>query len=108
MTFRLILMLIFAAGCQGPGGGQRIIPEDRFAGVYADLLEVGQRGKVSGWDASRAQAAADSVLIRAGVTREEFQATVAWLNDDLTRWKSVSEKSVRILEERSTGRLPRP
>lgn len=82
--------------------------EEQFAHVYAGLLETGQKSKEGGWDSVRTHQAADSVLRGAGVTREEYRAMVLWLNEDVIRWKPVSEATVRTLEERSTGRLPAP
>ena len=109
MNHRIIIVaLLIAAGCTRIGGGGRVMTEEKFARVYAGLLETGQKRRDGGWDSVRTRQAADSVLREAGVTRDEYRAMVLWLNEDVTRWKPVSEAAVGILEERSTGRLPAP
>jgi hypothetical protein len=98
--------VLIVAGCTRPGGSGTIMTEKQFAHVYAGLLNEGQRGRNESWDPGRTRLAADSVLHAAGVTREDYRATVAWLNEDVMRWKAVSEETVRILEEKSTGSRP--
>jgi hypothetical protein len=107
-TDRMNHLVIFAAvlivaGCTRPGGSGSVMSEKQFAHVYAALLDAGQRSRDEAWDPGRTRLTADSVLHAAGVTREDYRATVAWLNEDVTRWKAVSEETVRVLEEKAAG-----
>jgi len=104
----VIVAVLIAAGCGRIGGRGSVMPEKQFARVYAQLLTMGQRGRAEGWDSVRTHQAADSVLRGAGIGRDEYRATVEWLNEDVTRWTRVSEETVRILEERSAGRPAGP
>ncbi|MEW6509435.1 MAG: hypothetical protein AB1428_00605 [Bacteroidota bacterium] len=100
----LIIACMTIVSCVGrTGGGARIIATERFSGLYAGLLEIGQTGKLAGWDSTRVRQAVDSLLVHEGVTRDEYRTTVAWLNDDLSRWRAVAERTERILEERAGG-----
>jgi len=94
---------LFFAGCNAISGGGRTIPRERFAVIYADLMETGQRSRQWGWDRTRAQSAADSVLVKGECTREQFEATVRLLNENVTRWREICDATTRILEQRTSG-----
>jgi hypothetical protein len=97
------LSALLIAGCNVISGHQGAIPAEKFALIYADLLETGQRGRQWGWDRTRCQSAADSVLAKEGCTRDGFNATVRLLNENVTGWKKICEDATRIIEERAGG-----
>lgn len=100
----LVLAIGVLAGCTRTGVSGSIMTKEKFATVYAGLLEAGQKSKEQAWDPGRTRLAVDSVLVGAGVTRDDYRATVSWLNDDVVRWRGVSEETVKILEEKAAGR----
>ena len=99
MRTALILILLLP-GCARQAGGTNAADDARSARLLASLIECAARDRLSGLDAARAQAAADSVLKGQSWTREEFLAEVRALNSDVTRWRGVSEEAARILEQR--------
>ena len=103
----VLLLILILPGCARPevpsASGKAMT-----ARLLAALIETSANSRQAGLDGARAQAAADSVLRSASVTREEFLAGVHALNRDATQWREVSEEATRILEQRlaarSTGR----
>lgn len=102
-TALILGLILLSSGCS-PTPGKRI-SEGKFAQLYADLIVVGQKSYTQGWDRTRSQAEADSLLARAGVTRADYQATLEWLNADIERWKETSEAVTKIIDSTAT---PRP
>ena len=97
-------VIFFTEGClQHRPEGKRLTAE-QFAAIYADLLVQGEASRQAGFDSVLAQAAADSVLERAGVTRNQYRATVDWLNEDPARWKEVGDEATRMLGRRESTR----
>lgn len=88
MAFTLLAALFLQLNCTSPG---KRISMEKFVPLYAELIVVGQKSRDVGWDRIRSQQEADSLLAKAGVTREDFQATIEWLSADINRWKELSE-----------------
>jgi len=86
-AFAVILGLIPLILLSCRNNNHLVLKEDKFVSVYVQLSRVG-----SGSDSLLARHRADSVLQQAGVTREQMQATVLWLNRDVTRWKRVFDE----------------
>jgi len=99
-----LLVLLALSACAPRARDAAVIPEEKFAAIYASLIETGEVSQKAGLDTTRAHAAADSVLRSAGVTADQFRATVQALNADVRKWKMVSDAVARILEERATAR----
>ena len=91
-----LLPAIFAACGPGTVEGRHADP-DEFAPVYAEMLILAA-GPGSGHSTRMTQ---DSILASAGMSREQFGATVKWYNQDLTRWGDLLQRVVRYLEEKS-------
>jgi hypothetical protein len=94
-----ITLLLVLFGCTPAGRTpSEPLPLDRFAAAYATLLEA---TLPPGRDSVAATHSVDSVLALRAVTRDQFNATVAWCNEDIVRWNSVLDEVVRILEEKA-------
>ncbi|HUI64280.1 MAG TPA: hypothetical protein VL126_05545 [Bacteroidota bacterium] len=106
MHFTLLVLLAITA-CTPRARNAAVIPEEKFAAIYASLIETGEASQKAGLDTTAEHAAADSVLRSAGVTADQFRATVQALNADVRKWKTVSDAVARILEERATARADR-
>jgi hypothetical protein len=93
-----LILLVLLSSCTGDQrfGGAPPLPINRFASAYAGLLEA---SIPPGRDSLAVPASVDSLLAFYTVTRDQFNATVAWCNDDTARWNAVMDEVVRILEE---------
>jgi hypothetical protein len=93
-----LILLVLLSSCTGDQrfGGAPPLPINRFASAYAGLLEA---SIPPGRDSLAVPASVDSLLAVYTVTRDQFNATVAWCNDDTARWNAVMDEVVRILEE---------
>jgi hypothetical protein len=85
----LLAALVLQLNCSATPGKR--ISMKQFVPLYAELIVVGQKSRDVGWDRIRSQQEADTLLAQAGVTREDFQATIEWLSADINRWKELSE-----------------
>ena len=96
-----IVFLCALAAC-GPVTGDESYPgPQEFGPVYAEMLiRATDPATVTSSGASR-QGAQDSILASTGMTREEFNATVEWYNQDVKRWGELLQNVVRYLEEES-------
>jgi hypothetical protein len=95
-----IALAIIIAGCAGDRSGKSAspLPTERFSAVYAQLLLASIDLNRDSLGPTRR---VDSVLAGQSVTREEFNATIQWCNEDMSRWDGVMEEVVRILDEKT-------
>lgn len=100
----ILCALVALSACAPQTRTPAVIPDEKFAAIYASLIETGEASHKAGLDSLAARSAADSVLRSAGVSADQFRATVQALNADIRQWKKVSEAAARILEERATAR----
>lgn len=101
----LSLTVSFSAeGCFHRQSEGKRLTTAQFAQLYADLLAQGEASRQAGHDTVFARAEADSVMRRAGVSGDQYRATVEWLNEDPARWKEVGDEASRILEKREPTR----
>lgn len=103
-----ILCLVWLVSCGSDKRPSGVLEEAPFATAYCDLLQESLRSRNSGADPPTALANADTVLKRAGISREAFEATFLWYNQDVTRWKSFMEEVTRELERRESAQIPPP
>jgi hypothetical protein len=100
-----LLVCLFAAvalaGCSSSTSDAPPIPVEKFSELYADLLVLSAQDSSSRLADAPTGATADSVLARAGVTREAYEHTVRWYNEDVTRWRDLLERVVTRLEKRA-------
>jgi hypothetical protein len=88
-TFLLCPIIALVAGCTTAPAP--VMPE-RLAKVYADLLIAAESRGTS--------AAADSVLAAHTMSRQELEAALADLHEDVKKWRPLLETSVTLLENR--------
>lgn len=94
------LLLLSAVAACGPVAGDDAHPDpEQFAPVYAEML-IHATDPESGRGASGAERQ-DSILASAGMTREQFNATVEWYNREPARWGDLLQNVVRYLQEKS-------
>ncbi len=105
-TRSLLLFLFLAFSCSGkePAPPPGVIAPDRFADLYADLLRNDLPGFAPPGDTLRARGRVDSLLRAYDTTREQVQASVAWYNQDVTRWKLIMDSVTARLERPQPGR----
>jgi hypothetical protein len=103
-----ILCLFCLVSCQSDKRPEGILEETPFVRVYCDLLLESQRSRNSGADPSTAQANAAAVLEHAGISKEAYESTYLWYNEDITRWKTFMEEAMRELERRESPPTPPP
>ena len=104
----LILCLFCLVSCQSDKRPAGILDEAPFVSAYCDLLQESQRSRNSGADPITAQANAATVLEHAGISREVFESTYLWYNEDITRWKTFMQEVTRVLERRESSPTPPP
>ena len=85
-----LLMALAVFACSSSTSDSPPVPSETFARIYAELLVLSSADSAESLADAPAGAAADSVLARAGVTREAYQETVRWYNEDVTRWRDLS------------------
>ena len=106
MTVRIPILFTLLAGligCSGRHAPGSIIPGDRFAEIYLDLLEEG----VTGGDTTAASLPPPtmSILRKWGATEEQYRNTVAYLNESPEAWREVFAGVIRKGEERAAKAL---
>ncbi len=74
----------------------RPLDQRRFAQLYVQLNRAGVSVRDMGSDTAAARRRADNVLRRAGVSRQEVEATVRWYNEDVTRWKGFFDAVMKV------------
>ncbi len=100
----LIALLLFLAGCPGkPRESRAPVPIERFAAAYADLLA----SRIpAGSDSLDERSTTDSLLASHHLTRAEFMAGVHFYNQDVSRWKEVTDQIVRLTEAHAQKSRP--
>lgn len=108
MTVRIPILLLFTllaglVGCSGKHAPAAVIPGDRFAEIYLDLLEHG----VTGGDTTAASLPKStmSILRKWGATAEQFRNTVAYFNENPEEWREFFGGVIRKGEERAVKAL---
>jgi hypothetical protein len=102
----LILLLLFGCAGQKSAPPPGLLPPERFARVYADLLLAGVPGDSAMMDTTLRRRTIDSLLLRRGVSRTSFDSSVAWYNADVSRWREVMDSVTRALNAPSGEALP--
>jgi hypothetical protein len=102
-----LLLLCVAFSCSGkePAPPQGVIPPDRFADLYTDLLRNDSPGSVPPGDTLRVRQGIDSLLRVYATTREGVRTSVSWYNQDVVRWRLIMDSVNARLDRRQS---PRP
>ncbi len=85
-----ILFLLLAASCS-PRQNEKTLSDQQFAHIYAALTKKAVSVHSPGYDTTAARRTADSLLLAAGVTREEMIATARRINETPSEWKAVMD-----------------
>ena len=107
----LFLAVLLIASCEHAPVDGTGATRKKFAAVYADLLKSNIRLKNMGVDSTEAIRDADSVLVRHGITREEYRAMIHTFGADPGQWKAFLEEVNLALSEdqgRVTTAPPHP
>ena len=100
MAFRTLLLVVAAlslAACSGKRADPRLVPEETFVRLYADMLVGREEGALRG--SGKAVAAPMDSLCRAyGITAADFDETLKHYQRDLPSWKQFHEKVIQRLE----------
>jgi hypothetical protein len=99
----LLILGLLLTGCTGNTPPPEVLPQDKFAAVYIDLLEQSVRVDSTQSDSVLSSKAA-SILTRHGTTREQFRATYRWYNENPQQWESFFGLVGRLIEERRKAR----
>ena len=94
----IALLLFPLSSCQQKPPAH-VIPEPKFVSVYARLTTASVTARPLPADSLGPARIVDSILTLEGVTREQFEATVRWYNQDVTRWKPFFDEVVAALED---------
>jgi hypothetical protein len=95
----LVVLIALTAGCSGGSAPRGVIPQEKFAEIYIDLLAAGgERGRDT--SAASITAPADSILAHWGVTQKDYRNTVAYYNRDPESWREFLAEAVRKGTER--------
>ncbi len=90
----LAVAALLAGSCNR--GEPRPLDQRQFAQLYVQLTRAGVSVRDLASDTLAARRRADEVLRRAGVSRQEVEATVRWYNEDVTRWKGLFDEVMKI------------
>jgi len=94
----LSTLLLLQSACQKKQQ-EAVIPEPKFVSVYAKLTTASVTAHPVFIDSLGPARMVDSILATEGVTRQQFNATVAWYNKDVQRWKPFLDEVVKALED---------
>lgn len=81
------------------------IPEDDFIKIYTDLIIVQDTLKLSGEELLLHK---KTILKKYNYTEQEYEFTVDYYNEDVERWESFFEKTLKYLEELKKKETPKP
>lgn len=100
----LLLPLLLAFSCSGrePAPPPSVLPPERFAALYADLLKQGARTSTPAQDTLLQTRGVDSILRVHGTTRDAVIASADWYNRDVEIWKVISDSITAALERPHT------
>ena len=104
--FCLILIAFLLISCKSHLPPKGALPEERFVSTYCDLLEASLRSRNSQADSVTSAQNGATALEKAGVTREAFDRTRTWYNEEPARWKAFMEKVTVELEQREMKPTP--
>ena len=76
-----------------------VLPESKFVSVYARLTSASVTARPVPPDSMGPARVVDSILTLEGVTRDQFNATIRWYNEDVHRWKPFFDEVVLALED---------
>ena len=107
-TFCPILIAFLLVSCNSATPPKEALPEQQFLTAYCDLLEASLRSRNTQADSSTCAQNAASALEKAGVTREAFDLTRAWYDENPDQWKTFMEKVSAELEQREMKPPPHP
>jgi hypothetical protein len=77
----------------------KVIPEPKFVALYARLTTASVTARPMPPDSLGSARMVDSILALEGATREQFNATIRWYNEDVRRWKPFFDEVVAALED---------
>jgi hypothetical protein len=92
------LLLFSQSSCQKKQPAD-VLPEPKFVSVYAKLTTATVTARPVPPDSLGSANLVDSILALEGVTREQFNATVHWYDEDVQRWKPFFDEVVLALED---------
>ncbi len=104
----VVASLLALPSCRSGDSSAHVLDHATFARTYADLLESSMRLRAEKADSVRAASVVDSVFLRNGVRREDYEATVIWYNGDVARWKGFTDSVARVLEQKMKPSPARP
>lgn len=107
-SFALLLMAFCLISCGAGSPPAGVLDQERFVQVYCDLLESSLRSRNSRAEPATAAANASTVLEKAGVTREAYEQTRRWYDQDMERWKTFMEAVTAECERRELKPPPLP
>jgi hypothetical protein len=95
----LAVGLLFILTSCSPKEQASVIPEPKFVSLYARLTTASVTARPVPPDSLGSVQMVDSILALEGVTRERFNATVRWYDEDVRRWKPFFDQVVAALED---------
>jgi hypothetical protein len=106
--FYSILLAFLLISCKSEGPPAGALDEEQFVTAYCDLLEASLRSRNTHADSITAAGNASAALNNAGVSREAFDLTRRWYDQDVNRWKAFMDKVIAELERREMKPPPHP
>jgi hypothetical protein len=99
LLFGLTSLLLFSqTSCQKKQPPD-VLPDSTFVSVYAKLTSATVTARPVPPDSLSSARMVDSILNQEGVSREQFNATVQWYDQDVKRWKPIFDEVVLALED---------
>lgn len=103
-SLAILALLILLTGCARRSEAVAL-EREKFAAVYAAVLEQNEASRLAGLDSSRAANAVVHVLDSAGVSLEQMRQSLQAYQSDPAQWRDILQEATRQLEERSSRRL---
>jgi len=100
---RLSISILFFStflliGCTNKNESFSPIPEESFIRLYADVLVIREESALAQTDSLPERRKTDSLCTIYGVTRAQFDLTLADKKKDLRQWKEFYEKVAKRLD----------
>lgn len=85
-------------------GSDRIL-EDDFIKIYTDIIIVQDTIKLSGEELLLHK---KTILKKYNYTEQQYEFTVDYYNEDVERWESFFEKTIKYLEDLKKKEITKP
>ena len=98
IRYEVLITFVLVLSCRNNNASKLSIPEEQFINLYADMLILREDENLSQADSLQRKRALDSLYASYKVSPSQFDASLQFYKNDLSRWKSFYEEVTQRLE----------